>query len=140
MGKISKKPKKNENNNLRIAYCGVICMECPAYIGTQTHNLTLLEETAKNWAKEFGRPCRPEDILCDGCRSSSQQICSYVVNCEIRRCCKNEGLENCSFCDEYPCNYLEEFFTHLPHAKNILDKIRNLANQNKRRPDRDEPV
>lgn len=126
MGNMIGNAEKIENNGSRIAYCGVICTECPAYIGTQTNNLKLLEETAENWAKEFGRPCRPEDILCDGCKSSSQRICDYVAKCEIRRCCKNKGLENCSFCDKYPCSYLEEFFTHLPQAKKVLERARNL--------------
>lgn len=124
---MKKNAEKVEDNDSRIACCGVICMECPAYVGTQTHDLKLLEETAENWAREFGRPCKPEDILCDGCKSSSQRICNYVAKCEIRRCCENKKLENCSFCDRYPCNCLEEFFAHLPQARKTLDIARNLS-------------
>jgi len=127
--------QKVKNNNIKgceIAYCGTRCTECPAYIATQTDNYELLVKTAREWSIEFERPCKPEDILCDGCKSNSQRVCKYVNQCQIRRCCRNKKLDNCAFCEQYPCSDLKEFFFHLPDAKYLLDEInrsRSIKNE-----------
>ena len=124
MRKMGGNIKKRGNKERKVGYCGSVCTECPAYIATQTDNNELLVKTAKEWAKEFGRTCTPEEILCDGCQSGSSRICSYVAKCEIRKCCKNKGLDSCAYCDEYACDQLKEFFVHLPEAKDTLSDIR----------------
>jgi len=43
-----------------IAYCGLICNECPAYIAHKNDNEQLRIKTAKQWSKEFKADIKPE--------------------------------------------------------------------------------
>jgi len=108
-----------------IAYCGLICAECPAYIGTQTNDRELLEKTARRWSEMSGARITPDDILCDGCKSESGRRCAYCSHCEIRVCCIEIGLENCAHCsDSYECEKLNKFFKFAPDAKESLEELR----------------
>jgi len=90
-----------------IAPCGIDCIECPAYIGTQTNNMVLLEETAKKWSDD---KCQynPSDLICNGCNSDKMHV--FCLECKIRLCAKEKGNRVCSLCSGYPCKTLEEFW------------------------------
>lgn len=49
-----------------IAYCGLGCEKCDAYIATINDAQTLREETAKLWAELNDAPIFPEHINCEG--------------------------------------------------------------------------
>ena len=53
-----------------IAYCGLDCEKCDAYIATVNDDQALRERTAELWAALNGAPIRPEHINCEGCRAS----------------------------------------------------------------------
>jgi len=108
-----------------IAYCGLVCNECPAYLGTQNDDRKLLEETAERWSKMADVEIAPDDILCDGCKSGSSRMCKFCANCEFKKCCIEKGFENCAYCDECPCEKLENFFEMAPDAKESLDKLKS---------------
>ena len=107
-----------------IAYCGLICSECPALIATQKDDTKEREKVAQMWSKEFNSEIKAEDINCEGCLSESDKIFSYCMVCKIRACGIEKGVENCAYCDDYICENLNNFFKMAPDAKSSLDKIR----------------
>lgn len=53
-------------NDKTIAYCGLICSECPAYVATQADDWEALERTAAQWRKQFNEPSITADsVVCD---------------------------------------------------------------------------
>ena len=51
-----------------IAYCGLDCGKCDAYLATINHDQALREKTAKRWAELNNAPISAEHINCEGCR------------------------------------------------------------------------
>ena len=51
-----------------IAYCGLDCEKCEAYIATKNNDNALREKVAKEWSELNGVDITPEMINCDGCR------------------------------------------------------------------------
>ena len=110
--------------NKMIAYCGLVCTECPAFIATKEDDNDKRKETAEKWSKQHNTSIMPEDINCDGCVSNSELIFSYPKVCEIRKCGQKRGVINCAHCDDYACDRLNEFFKSVPDAKTTLDNIK----------------
>jgi len=81
-------------------------------------------EIARQIKKHYGQECKPEDVAdCDGCRAEDVRLfCGG--DCQIRKCAKDKGLENCAYCGEYVCERLGKFFALDPGAKKRLDEIR----------------
>ncbi len=116
------------------AYCGLDCNKCPILIATASNDNLLREETAKAWSDLYSNilsdmgigNLKPEDINCNGCRSTS---CLFAAsaNCPIRKCCQEKGFITCASCNEYElCDYLKGFYSLTIHqpAKDNLDRIR----------------
>lgn len=108
----------------QIAYCGIVCTECPAFIATKNNDDAKRKETAELWSKQFGHPMKPEDINCEGCLPDTGKKIGYVFVCEIRKCGQEKGVENCAYCPDYTCEKLEQFFKVAPMLKANLDEIR----------------
>ena len=107
-----------------IAYCGLICSDCPAYIATQADDREALEKIVAQWREEYNAPgMTVESILCDGCLDGPRK-CGHCAECEIRACGVAKGVLNCAYCDDYACEKLEGFFDFVPDAKVALDDIR----------------
>ena len=107
-----------------IAYCGIVCTECPAFIATQQNDDAKRKKVAEMWSKQYKMAVKLEDVNCDGCTSGSQKLLNYCSICEIRKCGQDKGVENCAYCVEYSCDKLTKFFTMAPQAKASLEKIR----------------
>lgn len=108
-----------------IAYCGLICTDCPAYIATQADDRAALEKVAAQWREEFDAPnITVESILCDGCLTHDGRKCSHCFECDIRACGLERNVVNCAHCADYGCDKLERFFGFAPDARTILDGIR----------------
>jgi hypothetical protein len=116
--------KKDNPDEKMIAYCGINCTECPAYIATRKNDDQLRAETAKKWSGMFKASIKPEDINCDGCAADSKRLFSQVNVCEIRKCARNKNIKNCAYCAEYSCKKLTELFGFVPEAKATLEEIR----------------
>ena len=52
-----------------IAYCGLDCEKCDAYLATLHDDQALREKTAALWTRLNGVPITPEMINCQGCRA-----------------------------------------------------------------------
>ena len=82
-----------------IAYCGTsYCLECPEYKGT-----------------------------CAGCLAGQdEKVSDVAARCAVRTCSRERNLSNCAYCDEYPCDNLEDLFAQyggMADARAALDEI-----------------
>jgi len=108
-----------------IAFCGLTCTECPAFLATQNDDDTERKKTAEIWSEQYGMALKAEDINCDGCLSDTGKLVGHCNVCKIRKCGQEKSLANCAHCDEYACEKLSNFFTVAAHSKTTLDGIRS---------------
>jgi hypothetical protein len=109
-----------------IAYCGLVCTDCPAYVATQANDRTALERVAAQWREEFNAPdITVESVICDGCLTDAGRKCAHCSECEIRACALERGVANCAHCADYACEKLGGFFSFAPEARAVLDRIRS---------------
>lgn len=106
-----------------IAYCGLDCAVCPAYIAKKNNDDALRQKTAQEWSKMFNVEIKPEEVNCDGCTVTGKHI-NYCENfCEMRKCAVSKNMQNCAYCGDYPCETLNSFLKQVPEAKERLDNI-----------------
>lgn len=110
-----------------IAYCGLDCLSCRAYIATKENNLEKLKETAEFWSVGESEKYRPEDIRCDGC--FSDRLHKFCYECPVRMSGREHDVENCAACGGYPCDKLEKLWRSFAtvsssKAKENLDRLR----------------
>jgi len=112
-----------------LAYCGLICHTCAIYLATREQDLKkqreMRAEIARQIEKHYGQACKPEDVTdCDGCKADTGRLFSGCRTCQMRKCATDKGIENCAYCDDYPCEALEKLFTTDREARKRLDAIR----------------
>jgi len=113
----------NHKEGKMIAYCGLNCSKCYAYLATQEDNDSKREETAQNWSKMYNADIKPEQINCDGCKSDGVKF-SHCNVCEIRQCCIEKNVDNCAVCESYICDTLSSFIKLAPTVGVALEKLR----------------
>jgi hypothetical protein len=107
-----------------IAYCGLDCDKCDAFIATANNDYAMRARVAEVWAREYNVSIRPEDINCAGCKSDGPRVHYCESMCEIRKCAAKKNLSTCATCMDYPCKPLEDtIFGHAPEAKARLDAL-----------------
>lgn len=106
-----------------IAYCGLDCSKCLAYIATQADDDRLRVDCASKWSTEYKSNIKPESINCDGCKSDGRKF-SICHTCGIRKCASEKGVDNCSVCEDYACRNLKDFWTIAPSIKTTLEALR----------------
>jgi len=107
-----------------IAFCGLNCAECPAFVATQKDDDEERKKVAELWSKEFNCEIKPGDINCDGCLVESDQLFSHCKVCEIRKYGLEKEVKNCAYCGDYACEKLTKFFDMASEAKTTLSEIR----------------
>jgi hypothetical protein len=111
-----------------VAFCGLICSKCPAYIATLENDDDARRRIAEQWSKEFNSDIKPEDVNCVGCTVMEGRHIGHCAICEIRKCGIERGVVNCAHCADYACETLEGFLEKVPAAREKLDGIhRELA-------------
>jgi len=105
-----------------IAYCGLTCTECPAYLATLTDDDAKRAETSAMWSKQYGVNIPPQAVNCTGCSSDGVRF-GYCEKCEIRACATGRNLANCGYCDDFPCGKVEHVLNAVPAVKDLLTKI-----------------
>jgi hypothetical protein len=113
-----------------IAYCGLICHTCPIYAATRQENkdeqMKIKTEIVRMCHEHYGMDYTIDDITdCDGCRAESGRLFLPSNTCQIRKCAKQKGVENCAYCADYACERLDAIFKTDPTAKMRLDEIQN---------------
>ncbi len=83
-----------------IAYCGLDCEKCDAYLATIHDDQALREKTAKLWAELNQAPILPEHINCQGCRVAGIKTVFCNSLCGIRQCALKKGVATCGDCPE----------------------------------------
>jgi len=107
-----------------IAFCGIACQECGAFLATKTNDDEKRAEVAQLWSKEFKTDIKPENINCEGCLSDGENLFNYCKTCESRKCGKEKGVVNCAHCSDYACEKLVKLLKMVPSAKTRLDSIK----------------
>ena len=112
-----------KKGHIMIAYCGLNCSKCDAYLATKEDNEAKRKETAQKWSLMYRHEIRSEQIHCDGCKATGLKF-FHCNNCDIRKCCTSKGIEHCAACEEYVCETLAGFIKLAPEAGIALEKLR----------------
>ncbi|MFX0056219.1 MAG: DUF3795 domain-containing protein [Candidatus Hermodarchaeota archaeon] len=91
-----------------MAYCGIVCTECNAYIATKTNDDELRKKTANEWGSPEW-PVEAADINCQGCKSTGDYHFKFCSTCGVRACGSQRNVQTCAHCEYYGCDTLEEF-------------------------------
>jgi len=84
-----------------IGYCGYNCHLCAA----RSEDPAVRQKMVDGWRKFFGHEnYTAENVKCDGCLSDGKVA---DKQCKARPCAKERGIENCAYCDEFPCDKLK---------------------------------
>ena len=90
-----------------IARCGYKCNHCLIY----RDNLKGEEDRRRfrdSLLKYYGDELTLDQCYCDGCMTEdSENPIRVDVNCQVRPCVIKKGLDNCGYCNQYPCKVLE---------------------------------
>ena len=81
-----------------IAFCGLDCERCDAYLATLNDDQALREKTAKLWAELNNAPILPEHINCEGCRVDGIKTVYCDDLCAIRQCALKKEVTTCGDC------------------------------------------
>ena len=107
-----------------IAYCGLNCEKCDAYLATLNNDQALREKTARLWAELNQAPVLPEHINCEGCRVEGVKTVYCEKLCGIRQCALKKGIATCGDCEEMNhCETLKAFISNNPDALNNLQEM-----------------
>ena len=91
-----------------LAACGNDCSACPRYTAPPYEKTDeQLRHTAELW-KRIGyrdKTVSVREISCMGCRP--ENWCRY----NAVKCCEDRNIDNCSQCEEYPCENMKECFS-----------------------------
>jgi hypothetical protein len=108
-----------------IAFCGLDCSGCEAYLATQAEDQAAKLAVLEKWRVEYHAPAMPfEAVSCDGCTSSGR-LGGYTHECPVHTCGRVKGVDNCAYCEDYPtCDTLQSFIADIESAKENLAAIR----------------
>jgi len=104
----------NMNPDL-ISPCGLYCEVCAIYIAHRDNNWKLKEKLASLYKGGVpGKGALPncenlsaDNIQCGGCLSDN--LFMHCKQCEIRDCTKKKGYAGCHQCDEFSCQFIDNF-------------------------------
>lgn len=108
-----------------IAFCGIDCAACPAYVATEAGDEDLLAKTAAEWSSD-DEPLAPEDVICHSCTQTEKRLYKWCSACRMKDCCREKDIPNCAHCDEYACDDLKKLWDMVasPEPRLVLDDIR----------------
>ncbi len=101
MPKFAVKIKSEMMSVKIISKCGYRCDLCLAFKENIVKN-DRRAELSDGWYKCFGFRMKPDEIYCEGCNTPGKPKL-IDLNCSVRPCVIEKGLQNCSECDQYPC-------------------------------------
>jgi len=104
-----------------IAYCGLDCAQCGAYLAHKNDDNALREKTAAEWKIAHNFDFTPEMINCTGCKGTGVLI-GHCSECEMRKCAIARGVVNCGTCDEFKtCKTINDFMEMVPGVRENLE-------------------
>ncbi len=109
----------------RIAYCGLDCEACDAYLATVRDDQALREKTAKKWSELNRISILPEQINCEGCRADGLKTVYCDKLCPIRHCALEKAVRTCGDCPDFAeCPTLAAVTGKNPAARKNLEEMR----------------
>jgi hypothetical protein len=127
VSKVNKGKVEEDKMEKMIAYCGLVCTDCGAYIATQKDDDQMRKQVAAEWTQKYNHQFKPEDISCDGCLPATVKTIGHLNVCAIRKCGQLKGVKNCGWCSEYSCDKTDEFFKMVPDCKKTLDAVKQRS-------------
>ena len=107
--------------NEYIAYCGLDCTKCEAFIATKNNDDKLREAVAKKWSELNNVQITKDMINCEGCRQNGLKTPFCESLCEIRKCAMKNKFETCGNCkDLNRCNKIKMI---IDHNDNVLSNL-----------------
>lgn len=103
-----------------IAFCGLVCSEYPVYIAAKTNDEALKERLAEEYSTETCK-FEKDDTTCTGCHSADGVNEKMCLECPMRRCGMEKNVAHCGQCEEYPCQYIEEYVPADSDNRNVLE-------------------
>ncbi|MHA2425138.1 MAG: DUF3795 domain-containing protein [Candidatus Thorarchaeota archaeon] len=109
----------------KTAYCGLDCSKCGAYLAKLTDDDLLRRKTAKQWSAH-GFTSSPNEINCDGCKTTSGYHFKHCADCVVRSCGNQRGVETCGHCPDFSsCEKIQGKLDILSeYARSTLQSIR----------------
>ncbi len=83
-----------------IAYCGLDCEKCDAYIATVKDDDAMRDRVAKLWSEMNGVEITREMINCAGCRVDGVKTPYCESLCPVRKCAMERKHETCGCCGD----------------------------------------
>jgi len=103
-----------------IAYCGLDCAQCGAYLAHKNDDQALRQKTAEEWKIAHNFDFTPEMINCTGCKGTGLKV-HHCSECEIRKCALAKDLINCGACDQFEtCETIKGLLEAVPEARDNL--------------------
>lgn len=112
-----------------IGYCGYNCHLCAA----RSDDPAVRQKMVDGWRKFFGyQNYTAENVKCDGCLSNGRLA---DKTCKARPCAIKKGVENCVYCDEFPCDKVKHLLASregmliycCPKTSDITEEEYNLC-------------
>jgi hypothetical protein len=94
-----------------LAPCGLYCGVCAIRIAYCDDNQKFKERLVKVYGLSS-----TDEVRCGGCLSDDRFV--YCEVCPIRNCCEEKEIEGCHQCDEFPCQFMDEF--PMPVGKKVI--------------------
>jgi hypothetical protein len=100
--------------------CSDNCTYCPRYTATQNGGKIELGKVKELWVRLGFRDqnFNIKEMACHGCIPENN--CAYPDLC---KCVSGKAHENCGFCDEYPCEFLNKVFDKSEKLKSLAAKV-----------------
>ncbi len=98
-----------------VSPCGLYCGVCAIHIAQQDKNEKFKERLVRLYKGGVrGKGTLPgsenmttKDIRCQGC--CSDELFLHCKQCFIRDCVQKKQIKGCHECDDFPCDYIENF-------------------------------
>ena len=104
-----------------IAFCGLDCEACDAYLATVRDDQALREKTARLWTEWNQTLILPDQINWEGSRADGMKTSYCDSLCPIRQCALKKGMATCGDCpDMERCPTVGAIHGNNPVAKNNL--------------------
>lgn len=111
-----------------LAYCGIVCSACPAYLATRSRDPAALARAAEVFRREYGiAGATAENVRCAGCPSDDGPRAGQMPGCPILACARGRSLPHCAACSEYVCGTLARFLRSHPDERATLDALRETG-------------
>ncbi|MBN1966435.1 MAG: DUF3795 domain-containing protein [Anaerolineae bacterium] len=108
-------------NDRMVAYCGLACAECEAYLATQADDVAKLAELAQQWYQSDDVTV----IRCAGCATEGLKS-KWCGECPTRLCAIERGVPTCAHCADYGCAIITQHIEMAPQIEPLLASIRTM--------------